>query len=953
MERDDFEQVSDATTVIGANDIKAAADSIRVAADEGIAADATVKTAADEAAAVTTEAKPDLTATQALEEVDKLETELNEIKEARKKGGKYADSYASSESNIADMLAEYDMIGNDDRPLRRRPASTKRAASDDRPRAKRPASEVDRVKKADASRHVRKAESERPVKKAAASKAAKDAIKSKPVKAASPAKTSAPKKHKYADAMYDDAPVMKAEKSRPHTAEHSDKAKSAVKTAPVDKAAHHKTASTAHKKADAHRASDARKKPASRDTARTNAPRKSADVRHGSATRHTGRKGKKPGFSERMGTWFHNLTGLDYLVAVTGVAVLIVAIVVVNIFGNAKAVDSKVAEFAAIGSNLEGVGAVGEGVLYATANSRDVSEPESEEEVPEIPEYNEKEDEESGSVTVGMNLQSVVKDLKIKFINKKSSKLIAGIPFQAEVTDANGKKQTYTDDDKDGVIYIAKMQHGDTVVKLIALDGYNNYKFDTTEQKINVKETLEYKKIDVADEIKKESQVNAAVEDTAQEIQVEGALTDTVEWVESTKTPIGTETKYIQVKASEIAKPASVSGIRRVDSLYYRVLQMTEHTWVSKAFAENDPTTAADPTQDPTPDPNATTDPTQEATQEVTPTPTDTPTPTPTDTPTPTPTDTPTPTPTDTPTPTPTPTPTATTAVNRDSKLKTTGGAQLYVKKGDSYREASAGDYLDDPQQPFYRQSTEASSYSYTGWQVIDGSTYFFDKNGNKVTGEQVIQGAKCTFNSEGVLQAGSGSMGIDVSKWNGSIDWTAVRNSGVSYVIIRCGYRGSTTGALIEDPTFRSNIKGATAAGLKVGVYFFTQAVNEVEAVEEASMTLNLISGYKISYPVFLDVEGSKGRGDAIDSATRTAVINAYCKTIANSGYTAGVYANKTWLTERFNPGALGNAKIWLAQYAATPTYAGRYNMWQYTSKGQISGISGYVDMNLSYMGK
>ena len=100
--------------------------------------------------------------------------------------------------------------------------------------------------------------------------------------------------------------------------------------------------------------------------------------------------------------------------------------------------------------------------------------------------------------------------------------------------------------------------------------------------------------------------------------------------------------------------------------------------------------------------------------------------------------------------------------------------------------------------------------------------------------------------------------MGIDVSKWNGSIDWNAVKNSGVNYVIIRVGYRGSSQGALIEDPKFKTNIKGATAAGLKVGVYFFTQAVDEVEAVQEASMVLDRISGYKISYPVFLDVEAA-----------------------------------------------------------------------------------------------
>ena len=215
-----------------------------------------------------------------------------------------------------------------------------------------------------------------------------------------------------------------------------------------------------------------------------------------------------------------------------------------------------------------------------------------------------------------------------------------------------------------------------------------------------------------------------------------------------------------------------------------------------------------------------------------------------------------------------------------------------------------------------------------------------------------MIQGAQYSFDSDGVLISSNGVLGIDVSKWNGSIDWNAVKNSGVSYVIIRCGYRGSSQGTLIEDPKYRTNIQGAAAAGLKVGVYFFTQAVNEIEAVEEASMVLSLVKGYNISYPIFLDVESSGGRGDGISKETRTAVCRAFCQTIKNSGYAAGIYANKTWLNERIDSGQLGAYRIWLAQYASKPTYAGRYDIWQYSSKGQVSGIKGNVDLNLSYMG-
>ncbi|MBQ9513191.1 MAG: Ig-like domain-containing protein, partial [Lachnospiraceae bacterium] len=282
--------------------------------------------------------------------------------------------------------------------------------------------------------------------------------------------------------------------------------------------------------------------------------------------------------------------------------------------------------------------------------------------------------------------------------------------------------------------------------------------------------------------------------------------------------------------------------------------------------------------------------------------------------------------------------------------LKDNEGREVYVKEGSSYRLATGADY--SKFEDFYVLTSTSKAYVYTGWQTLSGKTYYFDKNGNKVTGEQVINGAKYTFNSDGSLSAGSGNMGIDVSKWNGNIDWVAVRNSGVSFVIIRCGYRGMDTGALIEDPKFRQNIQGASSAGLKVGVYFFSQAINEVEAVEEASMAISLCRNYKLTYPIFLDVE-SGGRANGIGVDMRTKVCKAFCATVSNAGYKAGVYANKTWFNSYINTPELTGYKLWLAQYAAAPSYTRtRYDMWQYSSKGRVSGISGNVDMNISYLG-
>ena len=246
--------------------------------------------------------------------------------------------------------------------------------------------------------------------------------------------------------------------------------------------------------------------------------------------------------------------------------------------------------------------------------------------------------------------------------------------------------------------------------------------------------------------------------------------------------------------------------------------------------------------------------------------------------------------------------------------------------------------------------------YKYTGWQTINGNVYYYTEEGKQVTGEQVIGGVKYNFASDGTLVKGSGSRGIDVSTYNGTIDWTAVKNSGISFVIIRCGFRGYTKGGLILDSKYKSYIQGATNAGLKVGIYMFSQAVNEAEAVEEASLCVNLAQGYKISYPIFIDSEyanGShSGRADGLDKATRTAVCKAFCETVKSAGYTPGVYASKSWLNNKLDAGQLSSYKIWLAHYTGQTDYSGKYDLWQHTAKGSVSGIKGNVDLDISYLG-
>jgi len=196
---------------------------------------------------------------------------------------------------------------------------------------------------------------------------------------------------------------------------------------------------------------------------------------------------------------------------------------------------------------------------------------------------------------------------------------------------------------------------------------------------------------------------------------------------------------------------------------------------------------------------------------------------------------------------------------------------------------------------------------------------------------------------------AHAGAKGIDVSKHNGNIDWNQVKGAGIGFAMIRCGYRGSSSGVLVVDPMYQTNMNGAIQAGLGVGVYFFSQAVNVQEAVEEASLVIDLLSGYSLSYPVYLDVEKSNGRGDAISPEERTEICRAFLATVSNAGYTAGIYSNKLWFENRINTASLTDYRIWMAQYVDIPTYtATRYDMWQYTSKGSVPGVPGNCDMNV-----
>lgn len=725
-----------------------------------------------------------------------------------------------------------------------------------------------------------------------------------------------------------------------------------------------------------------------------------------------------------LGSLFGALGGkLSYILAGVAAAILLIIVGVAAITGNRNNQVVSAVSLYEVGCDYASLSDAGMQGLEAMANMAYQKKT-----VVEVPEPI----VETDASKVKVSFVSLNKDAKIKFLNSESELLIKDTEFEVTLTfiekDAKNLKEgtefVFKDEDKDGIIFEKDMEPGKYSLTLTAIDGTT---FVDVPETVTVKGEVEYQVIDVADLVKSESEINAALEDTAlKDVEEETTLlTDTVEWVESSQTSSDSNYTYEVIGFDQIINPKTgakadilvlneyLAAINNRPAAYINVKytlvkdpdsvsgnttegEKNEGETTGGENAGGDAGSGNGQTTDPAPAPekvvsvdwgNAPV--TVENGKEV-----------------------------------------SVTAVGKvdgaaassgsytwsvasgsdclslsssnggqatfkgtkegkatikvvysitlegkseastaeksyeieikkaeptvdtSAALKTKDGQAVYIKdsKG-NYVAATNGDYKDG--QTYY---VKKAGVKYTGWQTIGGNTYYYDKNGNKVTGDQVIQGVSYSFTSDGILTTNtSGILGIDVSKWNGNINWTAVKNAGVKYVIIRVGYRGSTQGSLIEDPMFRTNIQGAKAAGLKVGLYFFTQAVTEAEAVEEASMCVNLAKTFGgVSYPIFIDTEsaGGKGRADGLSKSQRTAVCRAFCQTVQNSGYTAGVYASKSWFTNKVDYNQLNGYRIWLAQYYSKATLAGRYDLWQYTDKGSIAGVPGNVDLNMSYLG-
>ncbi|MGN0666042.1 MAG: GH25 family lysozyme [Huintestinicola sp.] len=195
---------------------------------------------------------------------------------------------------------------------------------------------------------------------------------------------------------------------------------------------------------------------------------------------------------------------------------------------------------------------------------------------------------------------------------------------------------------------------------------------------------------------------------------------------------------------------------------------------------------------------------------------------------------------------------------------------------------------------------------------------------------------------------------GIDVSYYQGSIDWDAVKASGIDYVMLRVGYRGYETGKISIDENFHRYAADAEAAGLAVGVYFFSQALTEAEAIEEAEAVLAEIDGYNVTYPVAFDWEvigESTARTAEISAEALTDCAYAFCNRVAEDGYIPMIYSTNKMALMKYDLSKLAGFDFWLAQYRDEPTFPYEMQMWQYASDGSIDGIEGEVDLNMSFI--
>ncbi len=238
---------------------------------------------------------------------------------------------------------------------------------------------------------------------------------------------------------------------------------------------------------------------------------------------------------------------------------------------------------------------------------------------------------------------------------------------------------------------------------------------------------------------------------------------------------------------------------------------------------------------------------------------------------------------------------------------------------------------------------------------AADGRYYFFPIV--DTLKHHSYQAEQFQMNEEGILEYWADGQvaskkGIDVSRYQEEINWRKVAGDGVDYAFIRLGIRGATEGKLVLDTTYEDNMDGALDNGIDVGVYFFTQALNKEEAVEEAEFVLEHLGGYDVTYPIVLDVEEVTTKNPRTENLTkqeRTEACIAFCERIKEAGYTPMIYGNLKTFLLMLDMEQLEEYEKWFAFYQTPLYFPYEFSVWQYTSTGSVNGIKGDVDMNVS----
>ncbi len=222
-------------------------------------------------------------------------------------------------------------------------------------------------------------------------------------------------------------------------------------------------------------------------------------------------------------------------------------------------------------------------------------------------------------------------------------------------------------------------------------------------------------------------------------------------------------------------------------------------------------------------------------------------------------------------------------------------------------------------------------SYNKDGFRLDNGFMAYFDEEGNKIS-----------------------HLGVDISYHQEKIDWEALKESPCEFVMLRCGYRGYTEGGLVEDEKFKEYASAAVEAGFPIGVYFFTQALTEEEAIAEADFVMDLIGDFPISYPVVIDTEYVASESARTNQAEmteqeRTQLLITFCERVKEQGYYPMIYASENWLRRELDASMIQSYEIWAPQYLEENDFMYDFTIWQYTDSGNIQGIDGVVDLDIS----